>query len=108
MLEPNPRLLRGEAPVYGTLVGVTLGFPRPRFLGKRFLVGDAPIRTPTREYRELDLGHVQPRAVPWGVMDLRALQQTPSFTRGERLTQRAAGVWVLRLSETKTIFSAFG
>ena len=39
MLELDPRLLCGEAPVYGTLVGVTLGFPGTHFLGKCLLVG---------------------------------------------------------------------
>jgi len=87
MLELDPRLLCGEAPVYGTLAGVTLSFPRTHFLGKRLLVGDAPIQTLASEHRELDLGHVQLRAVLWGVVDLQPFQQTPSFSRGERLIQ---------------------
>src|SRR5215204_4764265 len=94
MLELNPRLLCGEAPVYGTFVGVTLGFPRTHFFGKRFLVGDALIQTLAREHRELDLGHIQPRAVLWGVVDLQPLQQTPSFSRGERLIQSGRGMGV--------------
>src|SRR5829696_6462030 len=94
MLELDPRLLCAEAPVYGTLVGVTLGFPRTHFLGKRLLVGDAPIQTLASEHRELDLGHVQPRAVLGGVVDLQPFQQTPSFTRGERLIQSGRGMGV--------------
>src|SRR5215203_360931 len=94
MLELDPRLLCGEAPVYRTFVGVTLDFPSTHFLGKRSLVGDAPIQTLASEHRELDLGHVQPRAVLWGVMDLQPLQQTPSFTRGERLIQSGRGMGV--------------
>ena len=108
MLELDPRLLGAEAPVYATFVGVALLFPRTHFLGKRLLVGDAPIQTLAREYRELYLGHVQPRAVLWGVVDLQPLQQTPSFTRDERLIQSGRGMGALRLSITKTIFSASG
>src|SRR5919199_3180735 len=97
MLELDPRLLRSEAPVYGTIVGVALGFPRTHFLGKRFSVGDAPIQTLPSEHRELYLGHVQPRAMLRGVVDLQPLQKTPSFTRGERLIQggRSMGVEVV-------------
>src|SRR5215203_1907274 len=94
MLELDPRLLCGEAPVYGALGCVALLFPHTHFLGKRFLVGDALIHTLTSEHRELDLGHVQPRAVLWGVVDLQPLQQTPSFTRGERLIQSGRGMGV--------------
>src|SRR5215218_1670729 len=94
MLELDPRLLCSEAPVYGTFVGVTLGFPRTHFLGKRLLVGDALLQTLASEHRELYLGHVQPRAVLWGVMNLQPLQQTPSFSRGERLIQSGRGMGV--------------
>src|SRR5215208_7555299 len=94
MLELDPRLLCSEAPVYGTFVGVTLGFPRTHFLGKRLLVGEALFLTLAGEHRELYLGHVQPRAVLWGVMNLQPLQQTPSFSRGERLIQSGRGMGV--------------
>src|SRR5215210_7136259 len=94
MLELDPRILCGEAPVYGSFGHVTLGFPHTHFLGKRLLVGDAPIQTLASEHRELYLGHVQPRAVLRGVVDLQPLQQTPSFTRGERLIQGGRGMGV--------------
>ena len=94
MLELDPRLLCGETPVYGTFVGVTIRFPSTHFLGKRLLVGDAPIKTLPSEHREIYLGHVQPRAMLWGVVDLQPLQQTPSFTRGERLIQSGRGMGV--------------
>src|SRR5829696_3878281 len=94
MLELDPRLLCGEAPVYGALGCVALLFPHTHFLGKRSLVGDAPIQTLASEHRELDLGHVQPRAVLWGVVDLQPLQQPPSFSRGERFIQSGRGMGV--------------
>ena len=58
MLEFDPRLVRGEAPVYGAFGDVTLGFPRDHFPGEGFTVGDAvPVQTLAREHRELYLGH---------------------------------------------------
>jgi hypothetical protein len=62
MLELDASIGTSEASVNGAL-----GFPHTHFLGKRFLVGDALIQTLASEHRELDLGHVQPRAVLAGV-----------------------------------------
>ena len=67
MFEFDASIGAGEAPLYGALGRVALRFPRTHFLGKRFLVGDALIQTLASEHRELDLGHVQPRAVSRGV-----------------------------------------
>jgi hypothetical protein len=94
VLELDACIGAGEAPLYGALGCVALGFPRTHFLGKPFLVGDAPIQTLPSEHRELDLGHIQPRTVLWRVVDLQPLQQTPSFTRDERLLQSGRGMGV--------------
>ena len=60
MLEFDASIGAGEAPLYGALGRVALFFPRTHFLGKRFMVGDAPLQTLASQHRELNLGHVQP------------------------------------------------
>jgi len=94
MLELDPRLVAGEAPVYGAFGCVALAFPRTHFLGKRFLVGDAPIQALASQKRELDLGHVQPRAVLGGVMNLQLTSDTPRLGRDERFIQGGGGMGV--------------
>src|SRR5215217_3710629 len=87
MLELDASIGTGEAPVYGALGRVALGFPRTYFLDKRLLVGDALIQTLASEHRELDLGHVKPRAVLGRVVDLKLRSDAPGFGRDERFIQ---------------------
>src|SRR5215210_5644969 len=94
MLELDPRLVAGEAPLDGALGRVALLFPRLRFLGKRISIGDALVETLPSEHRELDLGHVQPRAVLGGVMDLQLGSDAPCLGRGERFIQGGGGMGV--------------
>src|SRR5215210_6821328 len=94
MLELDPRLGAGEAPVYGAFGGVALGLPGSHFPGERFTVGDAPIQTLASQHRKLYLGHVQPTAVLWGVVDLQLLAQASGFGRSKRLIQGGGGVGV--------------
>ena len=60
------------------------------------------------EDTQFDLGHVQPTAVLWGVMDFQSFEETPSNGGFESLIESAAGLWVLRLSRTRTTLSAWG
>src|SRR5215218_191188 len=108
MLELDASIGAGEAPVYGVLGRVALDFPRTHFLGKRFLVGDALIQTLASEHTQLDLGHVQPRAVLGSVMNLQFTSDAPGLGRDERFIQGGGGMGALRLSKTSTIFSASG
>src|SRR5215210_208156 len=94
MLELDASIGAGQAPVYGALGCVALGFPSTHFLGKRLLVGDAPIQTLAREHRELDLGHVQPRAELGCVVDLQLRSDAPGLGRDERFIQGGWGMGV--------------
>src|SRR5215207_8387322 len=94
MLELDASIGAGEAPVYGALGRVALGFPRTHFLGKRFSVGDALIQTLASEHRELDLGHVQPRAVLGCVMNLQLTSDAPGLGGGERFIQGGGSMGV--------------
>src|SRR5215218_1871497 len=94
MLELDASIGAGEAPVYGVLGRVALDFPRTHFLGKRFLVGDALIQTLASEHTQLDLGHVQPRAVLGCVMNLQLTSDAPGLGRGERFIQGGGGMGV--------------
>ena len=85
MLELDPRLLCGEAPVNGAFGRVAFGLPRTYFPSQTLPVGDAPIQTLTGKNRQLYLGHVQPRAMLWSVVDLQLRSDAPGLGRGECL-----------------------
>src|SRR5215210_9591788 len=94
MLELDPRLLAGEAPVYGAFGRVAFGLPRTHFPSQTLPVGAAPLQTLAGEHRELDLGHVQPRAMLWGVMNLQLRSDAPGLSWSERLVEGGGGVGV--------------
>src|SRR5215216_188726 len=94
MLELDASIGAGEAPVYGALGRVALGFPRTHFLGKRFLIGDALIQALASEHTQLDLGHVQPRAVLGCVMNLQLTSDAPGLGWGERFIQGGGSMGV--------------
>src|SRR5215203_6788663 len=94
MLELDASIGAGEAPGYGALGHVALGFPRIHFLSKCFSVGDALIQTLASEHRELDLGHVQPRAVLGCVMNLQLTSDAPGLGGGERFIQGGGSMGV--------------
>jgi len=70
-------------------------------------VGDASRQALPGHGRQLQLGHVQPTAMLGGVVPFQPRQNAPRLGRG-KVWYSAAGVWVLRLSVTKTIRSAAG
>src|SRR5215210_4313439 len=94
MLELDPRLFAGEAPVNGAFGRVAFGLPRTHFPSQTLPVGDAPIQTLAGEHRELDLGHVQPRAMLWSVVDLQLRSDAPGLGRGERLIEGGGSMGV--------------
>src|SRR5215207_8817693 len=77
MLELDPRLLCGQAPVDGAFGRVAFVLPRAH----------SPIQTLPGKHRELYLGHVQPRAMLWSVVDLQLLSDAPDLNWGERLIE---------------------
>jgi hypothetical protein len=87
MLELDPRLLCGEAPVDGAFGSVAFGLPRAHFPSQTLPVGDTPIQTLAGKHRELYLSHVQPRAMLWSVVDLQLLSDAPGLNWGERLIE---------------------
>src|SRR3954469_4186416 len=94
MLELDASIGAGEAPVYGALGRVALGFPRTHLLSKRLSVGDALIQTLASEHAQLDLGHVQPRAVFGCVMNLQLTSDAPGLGGGERFIQGGGGMGI--------------
>jgi hypothetical protein len=71
------------------------------------LVGDTPIEPLTRQYAPFGFNHVQPTAVFWGVVPLELFDVPTCFGDGKSFAGEA-GLSVLRLSCTGTIFFAFG
>ena len=61
--------------------------PRANFPSQTLPVGDAPIQTLAGKHRGLYLGHVQPRAILWSVVDLQLLSDASDLNRGERLIE---------------------
>ncbi len=105
MLELDPRVSGGEAPVYGAPHRVAPLLPGGCLAAKRRPVGDAPIQALPREHGEFDLGHVQPRAVLGCVVDLQLLRQSPGLLRVERLVERRRVVGVeVRVTAPKKEF----
>src|SRR5215210_3975133 len=94
MLELDASIGAGEAPGYGAFGSVALGFPRAYFPGESFTLGDALIQTLASQHRELYLGHVQPRAVLWGVVDLQLTGDASGLGGDERLIQGGGSVGV--------------
>ena len=61
---------------------------------QRRLVGDAPSEALATQHAQLDLCHVQPTAMLWGVVELQALQYPPCLHRGKGLVQRCRPVGI--------------
>src|SRR5918994_6870757 len=94
MLELDPRLLAGEAPVNGAFGRVAFGFPSTHSPNETLPVGHTPIQTLAGKHRQLYLGHVQPRAVLWSVVYLQLRNDAPGLGRSERLIQGGRGMGV--------------
>ena len=53
---------------------------------------DAAIETLAAQHADLDLHHVEPACVPWGVVELDAAQNAPGLRGGKGLVDRACRV----------------
>ena len=53
---------------------------------------DAPVETLAAQYANLDLDHVEPAGVLWGVMELDALEDAACFGSREGLVEGASGM----------------
>ena len=106
MVEFDAGGVGGEAPVDGADGGVALGDPGGDLLFEGVSVRQAAIET-LAEDAQFDLGHVQPYHA-WGCSGARACRRGAWLRRAGTPRHKEAGVWVLRLSWTRTIFSASG
>lgn len=72
-----------EHPTDGGALGVACRRPRGYLSTERLHVGDTPFETLVNQYRQLDLDHVEPRGMFWGVVELQLAQDTVRFSRRE-------------------------
>ena len=78
MLKFSASVLSGETPVNEGDSLVTLMFQR-RDLSQYHLVADSTVETLIAQDAQLYLGHIQPTAVYWSVMELQALGDASCF-----------------------------
>jgi hypothetical protein len=69
------------------VVLVAAVLPGGDFLDQGRLVGDPPIEALARQDAEFGFSHVQPTAVPGGVVPFEPLDQTASLGGGEGLVE---------------------
>ena len=88
MLKFSASILCGETPVYDGGSLVTLMFQRRDLSLQYHLVADSTVETLVAEDAQLYLGHVQPTAVYWSVMELQTLGDAPRVGWLEGIVQR--------------------
>ena len=69
-----------------------LSLPGGDFAAQSFGVVDPAIQALAAQDADLDLDHVEPTCVLWGVVELEPSQDPPGFGGRERLIQGAGGV----------------
>jgi transposase-like protein len=94
VLELDAGILGREAPVDPTTGAVAGRLPRRDLPLQRRPVAQAPVQALPGQHGQLDLGHVQPAAVPGGVVQLQPVGQPPGLGRWERRIQRRRRVGV--------------
>src|SRR2546425_12444023 len=72
---------RGESPADFRVFDIALRFPSGRLPIQLPDVCDAAIQTLAAEHREFDLGHVQPRAMLGGVVNLQSVGNSLGLLR---------------------------
>src|SRR5262245_10137149 len=82
------RLSDREAPVNGSLLGVTLLFPRCDCTRECGFVGNTAVEALLLQDTEFDLGHIQPTPMLGGVMQLELPGDPPRFGRLKRFIER--------------------
>ena len=106
--QSGPCSCSGKTPRDGGMGVIALALEGLYLPTQRRLVGDAPSEALATQHAQLDLCHVQPTAMLWGVVELQA-QMTFSIllaSTGAKVWYNDAGRWVLRLSSTTRILSA--
>ena len=81
-------ILDGKAPVDGGTSLIAFLFERMDMSPQVSLIRDTLSQTTTAEHAQLDLGHVEPTAVYWSVVELQTLGDVPRFERLERIVER--------------------
>ena len=81
-------ILDGKAPVDGGTSLIAFLFERMDMSPQVSLIRDTLSQTTTAEHAQLDLGHVEPTAVYWSVVELQTLGDAPRFERLERIVER--------------------
>ena len=89
MLKFSASVLSGETPVNEGDSLVTLMFQRRDLSFQYHLVADSTVETLIAQDAQLYLGHIQPTAVYWSVMELQALGDASCFGWLEGIVQRA-------------------
>jgi hypothetical protein len=97
-LELDACILRAEAPVDLGAHFVAPFLPGSHLCFESLEVGHSPIEALSAEHAQLDLGHVEPRAVLGRVVDLQLVVASCLASVGSNASYREAGVWVFRFS----------
>src|SRR5215216_4893960 len=91
-MEFDAGLRGGEAPVHRRLRLVALLLPGRDLAGQGRAVADAPVQALAAQDRQLDLGLIEPTAMPGRVMELQLAPDSPRLGGREGLVERRAGM----------------
>ena len=69
-----------------------MSFPGVDFAAEPAWIVDPAVQALTAKYTDLDLDHVEPAGMLWGVVELQAAQNPPGFGGCECLVEGAYGV----------------
>src|SRR5882672_11856749 len=84
------RALSGEHPFDASLIAVALNLPGLDLGFECLAVGDAAVEALAAQDADLDLDHVEPGGMLWGVVELQAAQDAVGLRRREGLVE---GAW---------------
>src|SRR5947209_3382540 len=88
MLELDPGVLGGEAPIDPGAQTVTGLLPGTHLRLERLPIRDAPAQALLAQNRQLDLRRIQPGAMLWGPVDLQLVRQALGFSGRKGLIER--------------------
>jgi len=87
-----PGLVSGEHPLDACGAAVSAFFPGCDFCDQFLTACDAPIKALTAQDPDLDLNHVEPACMFWGVVKLQAAQHASGFSRGKGVVEGSCAV----------------
>jgi len=108
VVEFDAHLLGGELPIHTDLSDITPLGPSGDLAAKCFQIRDAPVEALLGKDAQFDLGDVQPTAMYWVCSGSPSGRVNATLPRVEKLLYSEAGVWVFKLSHTRTTRSALG